>query len=389
MANTSEKVELNGLEKNFGDAKGDDDLLKDAFSDDLGVCPGIGDDNTTSPKENNLNGSLLALGFDNTSNALTMMTPMSTSNHIKRETQSHSAEMTPNVQQSWAAEQMRAVPRSPGSQAQIIRPNPANGLPHALSNGSQHFRSPSNLRYQFNPNNIHRTTSPSLSTHSPVPYATPPSQILNPFSYYGAPNMFSSIPQPFDESNLRSPLNQTYGTPMPNQTNPQIYPVYSHPHNYSPNAQFRSSIGNVNTHYGQPRTPPRMLNLGEFQYNPDVSGSGASITRRITAQNSPQPQVKREDSTRKRQRKAAVSIASEDEEEDKDDSQLPSNVPDADIPLIRRLIAAMTDGSAAEDNEGMKKTWLKIRTTKAQRVQERAIQMLVCWLQAILFSHER
>ena len=55
-----------------------------------------------------------------------------------------------------------------------------------------------------------------------------------------------------------------------------------------------------------------------------------------------------------------MSITNEDEEEEKDDSQLPSNVPDADIPLIRHLIAAMTDGSAAEDNEGMKKTWLKI-----------------------------
>ena len=89
-----------------------------------------------------------------------------------------------------------------------------------------------------------------------------------------------------------------------------------------------------------------MLNLGEFQHNPDVSGSGASITRRITAQNSPKPQVKRENSTRKRQRKAAISISSEDEEDGKDDSQLPSSVPEADIPLIRRLIAAMTDGSA-------------------------------------------
>ena len=383
MANTSEKVELNGLEKALGGAKGDDDLLKDAFGDDLGGCPGIGDDNMTSPKDNNLNGSLLAWGLDNTSNALTMMTPMSTSNHIKRETQLHSAERT---QQSWISEQMRAVARSPVSQAQTTRPNPANGLPHALSNGSQHFRSPSNLRHQFNPDSIHRTSSPSFSTHSPVSYATPASQILNPFHYYGAPNMYTPIPQPFDESNLRNP---TYGTSMPNQANPQVYPVYSHPHDYSPNAQFRSPIGNVNTHYGQPRTPPRMLNLGEFQHNPDVSGSGASITRRATAQDSPKPQVKREDSTRKRQRKAAVSVASEDEEDEKDDFQLPSTVTEADAPLIRRLVAAMTDGSAAEDNEGMKKTWQKIQTTKAQRVQERAIQMLVCWLQPMSFSHER
>ena len=43
---------------------------------------------------------------------------------------------------------------------------------------------------------------------------------------YGAPNMFSPIPQPFNESNLRNPVNQTYGTPMPNQANTQVYPVY-------------------------------------------------------------------------------------------------------------------------------------------------------------------
>ena len=46
------------------------------------------------------------------------------------------------------------------------------------------------------------------------------------FHYYGAPNMFSPIPQPFDESNLRNLMNQTYGTSMPNQANPQVYPVY-------------------------------------------------------------------------------------------------------------------------------------------------------------------
>ena len=77
-----------------------------------------------------------------------------------------------------------------------------------------------------------------------------------------------------------------------------------------------------------------MLNLGEFQHSPDVNGLGESIRRRIPAQDSLQPQVKREDSTRKRQRKAAVSIASEDEEEEKDDLQLPPTVPDADAPDV-------------------------------------------------------
>ena len=33
----------------------------------------------------------------------------------------------------------------------------------------------------------------------------------------------------------------------------------------------------------------------------------------------------------------------------------------------------MTDGSAAEDNEGVKKTWEKLRTTKPQKLQEKAV----------------
>ena len=380
MSNKSDIVELSGTEKAFGDAEGDDDILRNAFG---GVYPGIGDDNTTNLKDNNPNESLLDQGPENSSNTAIMMTPMSDPNRIKRELQSHSAEKSPNWQQSWHSA------RSPQSHAQVTSQNPANGLPYALSNGHQHSRNSSNLRHQINPDNLHRTSSPSFSPRSSVRFSTPANQSLNPFHYYGAPNMFSPIPQPFDESNLRNPVNQTYGTSMPNQANSQAYPVYSQPHSYSPNAQFRSPLGNVNTHYGQPRTPPRMLNLGEFQHSPDTNGSGASIRRRVPKQDSPKPQVKQEDSTRKRQRKAAASIASEDDEDEKDDVQLPASVPEADAPLIRRLIAAMTDGTAAEDNEGMKKTWLKIRTTKMHRVQERAIQMLVCWLEPMFFSHGR
>ena len=387
MSNAFEDVDFDGLEKVFGDAKGDDKPLKNVFGDDLGVCPGIDNDNTTSPKDNNFNGTLLDQGVDNTSNTLTIMTPISTPDHTKREIQSRSAEGSPNVQQSRNSEQMRAVSRSPLSHAQGIRQNPANGLPHALSHANQHLRNPSNLRNQFNPDNLHRTSSPSLSSYSPVPYATPATQNLNPFHYYRVPgNMFSPIPQPFDESNLRSPVNQTYGNSMPNQVSPHVYPVYSHQQSYSPNAQFRSPLVNVNTHYGHPRTPPRMLNLGEFQHNPDINGSGASITRRVTAQNSPMPRVKQENSTRKRPRKAGPLNATDDDEED---VQLLFTVPEDDAPFVRRLVTAMTDGSAAEDNEGMKKTWQKIRTTKLQRVHEKAVEMLVCWPKPTFSSYGR
>ena len=50
--------------------------------------------------------------------------------------------------------------------------------------------------------------------------------------------------------------------------------------------------------------------------------------------------------------------------------QLPSTVPEADAPLIRRLIAAMRDGSAEEHIERVAKAGRKYRTTKVQRAQE-------------------
>ena len=377
MNNTFGDLEFSALEKVLGDSREDDNLLKDAFVDESGVCLDI-DNNMANPKD--INGTILDQELDITSNKLTMTNP----SHIKQELPIRSAEISTNVQNS---EQMRAVSRSPLSHVQGIRPNPANGLPHALSYGNQHFRNPSNLRHQFNPDNLPCTFTTPLSNYSTVPYNTASNNNWNTFNCYGGlGNMFSPIPQPFDESNMRDPVNQNYGASLPSPASPQVYTGYSHQQNYSPNAQFRSPLTNVNTRYGQPRTPPRMLNLGEFQHNPDINGSGSSITRRVTTPNSPKPQVKREDSTRKRPRRAGPSNASEDDE---DDAQLPSNVPEGDAPLVRRLITAMTDGSAAEDNEGMKKTWQKIRTTKTQRVHEKAVEMLVCWPKPMFFSHKR
>ena len=365
-------MEFSGLEKAHGDAKGDDDLLKDAFVDDSGVCPDINNNNMTIPKDNHLNGTLLDQELDNMSNILTVTTPKSNPSHIKREVHSRSTEGNTFVQN---LEQIRAVSGSPLLHVRGIRPNPANSLPNALSYGNQHFKNPSHLRYQFNPDNFDSLSAPLLSTNNSVLYNIPSNQDWNFFNCYrGLGSMYNSVPQPFDESNLRAPVNQSYGTSHPNPPSPQAQSSYSHQQHYSPNAQFRSPLGNVNTHHGQPRTPPRMVNLGEFQHHPDISGSGASITRHVTTPNSAKPQVKQEDSTRRRRRRASPSIASEDE----DEIQLPSTVPKADASLVRRLMTAMMDGSAAEDNEGMKKTWEKLRTTKAQRLQEKAVEMLVC-----------
>ena len=55
MSSTFETLEFNGLEKAHSDAKGDDDLLKDAYVDDSEVCPDIDNNNMAIPKDNHLN----------------------------------------------------------------------------------------------------------------------------------------------------------------------------------------------------------------------------------------------------------------------------------------------------------------------------------------------
>ena len=93
--------------------------------------------------------------------------------------------------------------------------------PHALSYGNQHCRNLSSLRHQFNPDNLHGTSTPSMNSYSLVPYTTPATQSWNSFNCYaGLGNMFSPIPQQFDESNLRDPVNQTYGTSLHNPATP-------------------------------------------------------------------------------------------------------------------------------------------------------------------------
>ena len=371
MSSTFETLVFNGLEKGHGDAKGEDDLLKDAFVDDSGVCPDIDNKNMAIPNENHPNRTLLDQELDNMSNILTTTTPKSNLSHIKREVQSGSVEESTFVQNF---EQIRAVSGSPSSHVWGTRPNPANDLPNALSYGYQHFKNPSHLRYQFNPDILNPLSTPFLSNNSSMLNNIPSNQDWNFLNCYGGlGSMYNSVPQPFDESNLRAPVNQ-YGTSQPNPRSPQAHSSYSHQQTYSPNAQFRSPLTNVNTQYGQPRTPPRMVNLGEFQHHPDNHGSGSSITRRVTTPISAKPHVKQEHSSRRRRRRASPSIASDDE----DENQLPSTVPKADAPLVRKLITAMIDPSAAEDNEGMKRTWEKLRTTKTERLQEKAVEMLVC-----------
>ena len=387
MSSTFETVVFKGVEKGHGDAKGEDELPKDAFADDSGVCPDIENKNMAIQNANHLNRTLLDQGLDNMSNILTTTNPKSKSSHIKREVQSGFAEGSTFVQNF---EQIRAVSGSPSSHVRGIRPDPANGLSNALSYGYQHFKNPSHLRYQFNPDSFDPLSTSFLSNNSSVPNNIPLNQDWNFFnSCGGLGNMYNSVPQPFDESNLRAPVNQ-YGTSQANPSSPQLHSSYSHQQTCSPIAQFRSPLSNVNTQYGQPRTPPRMVNLGEFQHHPDNHGSGSNITRRVTTPVSAKPHVKQEHSSRRRRRRASPSIASEDENE----IQLPSSVPKADAPLVRRLIIAMIDSSAAEDNEGMKRTWEKIRTTKTERLQENAVQMLVCsspikdWINTNLCSRD-
>ena len=100
MSSTFETLVFNGLEKGHGDAKGEDDLPKDAFVDDSGVCPDIDNKNMAIPNDNHLNRTLLDQEFNNLLNILTTTTPNPKSSHIKREVQSGSVEGSTFVKKS-------------------------------------------------------------------------------------------------------------------------------------------------------------------------------------------------------------------------------------------------------------------------------------------------
>ena len=254
-------------------------------------------------------------------------------------------------------------------QTQALRPQPLT-RPNSL------------LRNQYNPWLQNGSPSPSpshnnnytfLDTHNGLFINTNvASHNTGPLQHNSrARAMVHQARQPFEESNLRSPLTPNFN--MLHQSKSHQYTQYPDSPSFSPDAHYRSPHADFNT-LGLPHTPPNISHVSQFHHTPITSASSLNPTHRETSlPPSPRSQVKREQSTTKRRHAAMQTDPSFD------NVQLPRiRAPQEDRALVDGLIAAMVDGSDAEDNLGMIKTWDKLRLAKADRLREKAREMLVC-----------
>ena len=238
------------------------------------------------------------------------------------------------------------------------------------------------LRHQYNPWVQSGSSSPLINKNYTLFDSHNPLLIGANSAYHNigqlqhdsrANAMVHQARQPFEESNLRSPLTQSPNYNMLHQPKSHYYTRYPDSPIFLPDAHFRSPHIDFNTP-GLPHTPPSISHVSHFQHTPTISASSLkSINREASSPASSGPQVKREPSTGKRHHAAMQT------EPSFDNVQLPKiRLPQEDRALLEGLIAAMTDGYDAEDNVGMIKTWDKIRLAKADKLREKAREMLVC-----------
>ena len=267
-----------------------------------------------------------------------------------------------------------------------INTNPASpfSLPPHTIGPRPHFltRPTSFLRHEYNPWSQNGPSSPLvdngnsfINSHSPL-FINLPSPSDRQLQHNGRPDpMNQQARQPFEESNLRSSLSQSPNYDMAQPSRSHHYTHYPEPPSYySPDAHFRQPHTTFNTPV-QPRTPPGITHHGHSQDTPTMSTHGLNgINRIASSPHSPRPQVRRESSIGKR-RHASMQTDSSYENVQLAPLRM---LPQEDLSFVTGLVAAMRDSNQAEDNAGMLKTWEKIRTVKADKLQEKAIEMLVC-----------
>ncbi len=245
-------------------------------------------------------------------------------------------------------------------------------------------RRPSLLRNEYYPETIIGAPASAMASHNhPQYFSSSPSRYV-----LRAPqgSLSSQGFEPFQESNMRSSTHQARGFNTihqlgynPNQQMTQQRPQTSY-HDSRQYAQHPSG----QTHYGldtqhglpeslaiaQPSTPPNMI-ASYVRRDHDSSSFGAvsprsvSIKREVSASGS--PSVNKE--PRKRARRSVVNQIDLTEAEDVTTTR-------SDAQYVKELMEAMNDLSEAEDNPGMKATWIKLRDTKQGRVRETSVELL-------------
>ncbi len=230
-------------------------------------------------------------------------------------------------------------------------------------------------RNQLSPNrNNLQTTQPrrhfsDMSAQNPI-FDLQPLIGQNPYDY--------RVHQQFDESNVRTPVNHTF--PRLNSA----YHMSQQHENHSPLPSIHDQLQYQNRDLNylpmqrpiQPRTPPQAFAAETVQVSNQVSKLKVSTPSKIKNEK-PSPRIatttpaKRESATVAHQEMTPTSSPDPPR-----DIGFPANS-EEDRTCVDSLIAAMMDGTEAEDNEGMIKTWNKLSVGKEEMLEEKCIELLV------------
>ena len=315
-------------------------------------------------------------------------------------------------------------------------PSAPNNQQHSPTSKAQHFvRHPSHLRYQIHPELLqyspltatategyytgqppltmpsgpdftNRQASPRYSNYQNIRHATNESHFRDINSAYnqsrGSP--FLQNYQPFQKSSLRSPITSTFQQDFWEAGQFQL-PQYPEP---QPTIQqhlgHSSSLGH--RHISQPQgnlmnsyssAQPLMQSSDSrksslMSHGPtevDFNGSSPkSIKREISPFGSDRsvstPTIRSQLASPKSQRKRRAKRDLKNKEENEavvDPAALQTadltNLDPTDQTNVTALIRAMHNTVNVEDNQGMQKTWEKVRKAKAFRIKEVSVELLV------------
>lgn len=315
---------------------------------------------------------------------------------------------------------------------------PANP-PHSPTSKAQQFiRHPSHLRHQIHPEVLQNSLSTAIATENhtsgPLPHTMSPSSNFTnyhksnaspPYDNYQPAHHTSNRPQPrrvtsahnprrgspllqnykpFQESSLRSPLTST---PRENVWEAEQCQIPQYP---DPQPEFQQQFNRspyVGHHYvPEPQgnhisshSPENYLIQSSDSRNPSFMSQGTtdfglhglspvSIKRELSSPESGHlvstPNLRSQMASPKPQKKRRVKHEvknGHDNEAAVDPDALRTtnltNLDPTDQTNVATLIDAMHNTHNVEDNQGMQKTWDKVRRAKAFRIKEVCVELLV------------
>ena len=345
-----------------------------------------------------------------------MSTHMSIAPNFVNNTSSASA---PNNQQHSPTSKAQHFVRNPSLLRYQIHPELSQYSPLTATATEGYYTGQPPLTMSSGPNFTNRQASPHYSNYQNIRHATNESQFRDIPSAYnqsrGSP--FSQNYQPFQKNSLRSPITSTIGQDFWQAGSFQL-PQYPEPQpTIQQQLDHSSSLGH--RHISQPQgnlvnsyssaqsrmqsSDSRKASLMSHESTEvDLNGSSPkSIKRELSPFESDRsvstPTIRSQLASPKSQRRRRTKRDLKKKEEKEavvDPTALRTadltNLGPTDQANVAALILAMHNTVNVEDNQGMQKTWEKVRKAKAFRIKEVSVDLLVSvnGLQCVLEGSE-